>query len=416
YSLSEMWSLGVPVIATRCGSLAERIVDGRTGLLVEPDAERLLHTLQALAEHPERLAALVPGPARSCAAMAHDWRQALPAHARPTAMSCASAHETVRRLELELRLSASRRRAAELVETIASQHAELDARAQWASDLQALAARARGEAERERVDRQALREALADEHAQLEAARLRSESLQAELTEARAQHRAAIADAERLAGQLGSLHAQVSAQESALADLRLRVESVERSEHEAQVDAQRLLEANEALCARYDSLEHALAQAYDLYDRDVADLASQRDIALAQRDQLQAQIATLIESRSWRMTAPFRMLRRRILHLRTSGGFRWRQARNLANRVMLSLGSRGWRGTLERVQQEFEGGRRNAPLEPIASRGEGPIRLPCPSRPTASVIVPAFNQINHTLACLRSLSESGDRLAFEVIV
>jgi glycosyltransferase involved in cell wall biosynthesis len=38
FTLSEMQQLGIPVIATRVGSLAERIVDGETGWLIEPDA------------------------------------------------------------------------------------------------------------------------------------------------------------------------------------------------------------------------------------------------------------------------------------------------------------------------------------------------------------------------------------------
>ena len=36
YTLSELRSLGVPVIATRVGALAERIRDGIDGFLVDP--------------------------------------------------------------------------------------------------------------------------------------------------------------------------------------------------------------------------------------------------------------------------------------------------------------------------------------------------------------------------------------------
>jgi GT2 family glycosyltransferase/predicted nucleic acid-binding Zn-ribbon protein len=413
YTLSEMWALGVPVIATRCGSLAERIVEGRTGLLAEPDAESLLALLQALAEKPDPLSQLVPGPGRSCAAMAEDWREALPAQPRPIAMTSTAASDIARRLDLELRLAASRRKETELAQTIAVQRDELDARAQWASELERLAARARDDAEKARTqsstERDALQHSLPTTLARLEEANLKSDSLEAELGKAQVQ-------VGTLAAQAGILQNQISALQADLEQARLREDASAQAASELQLSIDRLEEENLALLARAERADTSLAQAYDLYDRDVADLASQRDIALAQRDQLQSQLGTLIGSRSWRLTAPFRLLRRRVQQLRASGGFRWRQVRNLTRRLMLSLGSRGWRGTLARVQQEFDGGRRNAALDPITGPRVGPICLPCPSRPRASVIVPAYNQIEHTLACLRSLAASGDQLAFEVIV
>lgn len=48
YTLSELWALGVPPVATRVGAFAERIADGRTGWLIEPDAQALLRRLRVL--------------------------------------------------------------------------------------------------------------------------------------------------------------------------------------------------------------------------------------------------------------------------------------------------------------------------------------------------------------------------------
>src|SRR3546814_6903997 len=63
----------------------------------------------------------------------------------------------------------------------------------------------------------------------------------------------------------------------------------------------------DAMRQQYDSarerltdLENALENAHQFYQRDTGDLAKQRDIALAQRDQLQHEFDTLIESHSWR--------------------------------------------------------------------------------------------------------------------
>ncbi len=48
YTLSEMWALKVPVLATRVGALAERISHGSTGLLIEPSAEALVNAVAEL--------------------------------------------------------------------------------------------------------------------------------------------------------------------------------------------------------------------------------------------------------------------------------------------------------------------------------------------------------------------------------
>jgi len=49
YTLSEMQQLNIPVIATRVGSLEERITDGETGWLIEPEPSSLIDRLRKLA-------------------------------------------------------------------------------------------------------------------------------------------------------------------------------------------------------------------------------------------------------------------------------------------------------------------------------------------------------------------------------
>jgi GT2 family glycosyltransferase/glycosyltransferase involved in cell wall biosynthesis len=55
YTLSEMFALGLPVLATNLGAFAERIVEGKSGLLFEPNAESLLDLVCNLTDHPETL-------------------------------------------------------------------------------------------------------------------------------------------------------------------------------------------------------------------------------------------------------------------------------------------------------------------------------------------------------------------------
>jgi len=52
YTLSEMQQLRIPVVATRVGSLAERIADGDTGWLIEPNAASLVERIRQLAADP----------------------------------------------------------------------------------------------------------------------------------------------------------------------------------------------------------------------------------------------------------------------------------------------------------------------------------------------------------------------------
>lgn len=48
YTLSELWAMGVPPVATRLGGFADRIDDGETGFLVDPEPSALLARLRDL--------------------------------------------------------------------------------------------------------------------------------------------------------------------------------------------------------------------------------------------------------------------------------------------------------------------------------------------------------------------------------
>ncbi len=66
YTLSEMWSLGLPVIASNLGSFAERIDNGRNGILFDPsDPQSLGSTLQSLNRNRKLLASLWEGVAQT---------------------------------------------------------------------------------------------------------------------------------------------------------------------------------------------------------------------------------------------------------------------------------------------------------------------------------------------------------------
>lgn len=58
YTLSEMQHLNVPVVATRVGSLAERIAEGDTGWLIEASAASLVDKIHFLFDHREEIEAM----------------------------------------------------------------------------------------------------------------------------------------------------------------------------------------------------------------------------------------------------------------------------------------------------------------------------------------------------------------------
>lgn len=82
YTLSELQALGVPPVATRLGGFADRIVDGETGFLFEPEPESLLAMLRTLDKNRTVLESvrtrLLEIPVRSCKVMVEDYHRLLP--------------------------------------------------------------------------------------------------------------------------------------------------------------------------------------------------------------------------------------------------------------------------------------------------------------------------------------------------
>ncbi len=82
YTLSELWLLGLPVVATRVGSFADRIEEGHTGLLCAPNAQAVAECLAGLLAAPEQLRSMWETVARfrhrSLQEMVADYHRLLP--------------------------------------------------------------------------------------------------------------------------------------------------------------------------------------------------------------------------------------------------------------------------------------------------------------------------------------------------
>ncbi|MDQ3268781.1 MAG: glycosyltransferase [Pseudomonadota bacterium] len=90
----------------------------------------------------------------------------------------------------------------------------------------------------------------------------------------------------------------------------------------------------------------------------------------------------------------------------------------LLRRGLTSLRVRGLRASWQRLRKHFvrvPASQRPALYFPQA-RPFAPFEVPCATHPRASVVIPVYNQFEHTLACLRALAAHPSRTAIEIVV
>lgn len=355
YTLSELWSLGVPVLATRMGSLVERIEEGVTGLLVDATPEAVAQALAALREDRSTLAPLrVVRTLPTLADMADAYEAALPAAAAPERGTPAPAGpvESARRSVLQ-------RDHARAVIALEIAHKELAARQR-----------------------------------EVEQRTLWADRLQEQLDERTAWAKSLAGDLDKAHDDLGELQAEFDERTRWAMTLRAELE-----ESEAEL-------ANRAL-----ALESAAAHAQTLIH--------ERDATVRERDEVQRDRDAILASRSWRMTRPLRYAHRQIGKLASRLRFRAQRLVNAWCRALISLRSRGLRGTWHRLRQELRPAPQVVPMVlPDAGGGidVGDIALPVSDTPTVSIVIPVYNHLDATLVCLRSLAQTTNATAHEIIV
>ncbi len=93
------------------------------------------------------------------------------------------------------------------------------------------------------------------------------------------------------------------------------------------------------------------------------------------------------------------------------------RALGLARRGAASLRSRGWRASLDRLQLQLRPAVAPAttPYRP-ADAPFAPFTVPAAPAPQASIVIPVYGQMAHTLACLRALAAHPPRVPIEIIV
>jgi glycosyltransferase involved in cell wall biosynthesis len=90
YTLSELFALGVPPLATALGSFQDRIREGENGFLFAPEPDALVAAVRRLQGEPQSLAAVASRlasapPARTAAQMVQDYEPLLPQGGREVA-------------------------------------------------------------------------------------------------------------------------------------------------------------------------------------------------------------------------------------------------------------------------------------------------------------------------------------------
>ena len=141
YALSELFSLAVPVVATRVGALAERIRDGADGWLVEPRADAVVAAVGRLSSQRQEIdaarALLREHAPRSVADMAADYRGilSLPAQAALRYPLTQATGDRLLAMTRAAEIGTARRQVEALQGEVRRQQQEVDRRGDWGASL-----------------------------------------------------------------------------------------------------------------------------------------------------------------------------------------------------------------------------------------------------------------------------------------
>lgn len=238
----------------------------------------------------------------------------------------------------------------------------------------------------------------------------------------------------------------LSVYESVVQEHAQTVQSLETTQQTLETAAQTLDDTKHLLEAAYQSVtatqnaqaalqeEHAEAsvrwrQALDEADdrseaarSHIAYLESERKRLIAHNAEIDAKLAALWGSTSWRMTRPLRGVvngSRRLRHALAVTARLVGRAPAMARGGMARYRRGGWRSVRDRVELEFIP---IAPVVAIALPDVAVIAIEALTLPTTahspvvSIVIPVYGQHPTTFACLESIAAEPPRASFEVVI
>ncbi|MCA1778665.1 MAG: glycosyltransferase [Xanthomonadaceae bacterium] len=192
------------------------------------------------------------------------------------------------------------------------------------------------------------------------------------------------------------------------------------SEQQARAEAdERVREIRAVLDERDEQLKQR-DEALDRAEADRTARAAEAERLSAQLQATQELVDRITASASWRLTRPFRVIQRvfsRDRLMRLSNPLNWWT-------MMMVLARhwhrRGLKDMLVALQSSRLAEQGPAPVESVAEPKpkhlQAAVRFPLADVPVVSVVVPVYNQLHHTAACLRSMLAARTEVEFEVIV
>ncbi|MDX1624984.1 MAG: glycosyltransferase [Wenzhouxiangellaceae bacterium] len=214
-----------------------------------------------------------------------------------------------------------------------------------------------------------------------------------------------------------------------LADARAALDGARRRAEADEAELERRAEWARGLRVR---VQQRTAWAQSL-ERDVEKARTDFTAAAAERDDIRRRLALtqqelaslrnvheqVVASRSWRMTRPLRVAARVARTARSRGVLNPLRWPGLAAALVRNLRLRGLAGTLRMAHDAAETPSEARPGIPRTRTPEavaGPVHFARPENPVASVVIPVYNQLHYTAACLQSLVEEAGELPFEILV
>jgi GT2 family glycosyltransferase/SAM-dependent methyltransferase/predicted nucleic acid-binding Zn-ribbon protein len=268
---------------------------------------------------------------------------------------------------------------------------EFEERSQWALTLDSELAEARAQISEQRSQH---KHAVAEMEARIR-------SLQAECTDARSVTNTARRHLEEVQAENRALNSNVAALLASEQELTRNIDGMQNQLEASHAAGKK---ASEAVHHMSEEFSRKRAEAFEAHGREMA--------------RLREELETVLNSRSWRLTKPLRFVGRMIRGDWRAITSSLRQSSLARSRWLAPLRGPAKRWIMTRVAAG-EAPRGPMNMDSIVSDRSAvlsKLEFAVHDKPLVTIIIPAYGNLDYTLACLKSISEHTTGTAYEVIV